>query len=127
MVEELHFGRAATRLYMTQPAISRHVTLVRGAVQGGLRLRLGGRAQYLVECGVALVGVDDLSVGGFLADGEATHRALLEAGVAIVEGLDLGGVAPGRYELVCLPLPLAGSDGAPARALLRPLGPETAS
>ena len=79
-------------------------------------------AQYLVECGVALVGVDYLSVGGFFADGEATHRALLEAGVLIVEGLDLTRVAPGRYELLCLPLPLSGSDGAPARALLRPMG-----
>lgn len=77
-------------------------------------------ARYLAECGVALVGVDYLSVGGFPADGEATHRALLEAGILIVEGLDLGAVAPGGYELVCLPLPLAGSDGAPARALLRP-------
>lgn len=81
-------------------------------------------AQYLVECGVALVGVDYLSVGGFLRDGEATHRTLLEAGVTIVEGLDLTRVAPGSYTLLCLPLPLAGSDGAPARALLRPLPPE---
>ncbi|MBV9004673.1 MAG: cyclase family protein [Solirubrobacterales bacterium] len=84
-------------------------------------------ARYLVECGVALVGVDYLSVGGFRVDGEATHHALLEAGVLVVEGLDLVHVEPGRYELVCLPLPLAGSDGAPARALLRPLAAERAA
>jgi arylformamidase len=81
-------------------------------------------ARYLVDCGVALVGVDYLSVGGFRRDGEATHRSLLEAGVVIVEGLDLTRVTPGNYTLLCLPLPLAGSDGAPARALLRPMPPE---
>jgi arylformamidase len=81
-------------------------------------------AQYLVECGVPLIGVDYLSVGGFLADGEATYRALLEAGILIVEGLDLTRVARGAYELLCLPLPLAGSDEAPARALVRPLALE---
>ncbi len=78
-------------------------------------------AEYLAQCRVALVGVDYLSVGGFAVDMEATHRVLLEAGILIVEGLDLCGVTPGAYELVCLPLRLVGSDGAPARALLRPL------
>jgi arylformamidase len=68
--------------------------------------------------------VDYLSVGGFSIDGDATHRALLEAGVVVVEGLDLSRVDPGRYELVCLPLRIAGSDGAPARALLLPLSAE---
>jgi arylformamidase len=78
-------------------------------------------ARYLAECGIALLGVDYLSVGGYAVDGEATHRELLEAGILVVEGLDLTGVEPGEYELVCLPLRLAGSDGAPARALLRPI------
>ncbi len=77
-------------------------------------------AEYLGQCRIALVGVDYLSVGGFATDMEATHRVLLEAGILIVEGLDLCAVQPGGYELVCLPLRLAGSDGAPARALLRP-------
>ena len=47
-----------------------------------------------------------------------THRTLLEAGVIIVEGLNLQEVTPGNYELICLPITLAGSDGAPARAVL---------
>jgi arylformamidase len=46
------------------------------------------------------------------------HVALLGAGIVIVEGLDLSDVAPGSYELYCLPLKLVGSDGAPARAIL---------
>jgi arylformamidase len=76
-------------------------------------------ARYLAECGVRCVGVDYLSVGGFREDGPETHHALLEAGIWIIEGLNLKGVAPGPYELVCLPLKLAGSEGAPARAILK--------
>jgi arylformamidase len=77
-------------------------------------------AELLAEHGVALVGVDYLSVGGYQAGGAETHRFLLGAGIWIVEGLDLSAVAPGDYELICLPIKLVGSDGAPARVLLRP-------
>ena len=77
--------------------------------------RLNGEAAaLLVDRGVRLVGVDYLSVGD-----EAAHHALLEARVVPVEGLDLRGVEPGSYELVCLPLRVVGADGAPARAILR--------
>jgi arylformamidase len=76
-------------------------------------------AEHLAALPVRCVGVDYLSVGGFHDDGPAIHRALLARGVWIVEGLMLAGVTPGDYELVCLPLRLAGGDGAPARALLR--------
>lgn len=78
-------------------------------------------AHYLAECGVRTVGVDYLSVGGYRVDGPETHRALLEAGIWIIEGLNLAQVAPGNYELVCLPLRIADADGAPARALVRSL------
>lgn len=74
-------------------------------------------AQYLVERGIKLVGVDYLSVAPF-QEGAATHEILLKAGVVIVEGLNLSEVSQGRYTLYCLPLKLAGSDGAPARAIL---------
>jgi arylformamidase len=76
-------------------------------------------AQYLAERQVGLVGVDYLSVGGFRADGVETHQALLKAGIWIIEGLNLKRVRPGRVQLVCLPLKIAGGDGAPARALVR--------
>jgi arylformamidase len=78
-------------------------------------------AAYLAERGIRAVGVDYLSVGGYRGGSLETHRALLGAGIWIIEGLYLGGVAPGPYELVCLPIRLAGADGAPARALLRPV------
>ncbi len=74
-------------------------------------------AQFLVERGVKLVGVDYLSVAPF-GDGLPTHQILLKAGVVIVEGLDLSQVSQGRYSLYCLPLKLAGADGAPARTIL---------
>jgi len=73
----------------------------------------GDAAAFLVERGAKLLGIDYLSIG----DAEA-HRILLSAGVVCVEGLDLRGIEPDRYELICLPLKLVGSDGAPARAVL---------
>jgi arylformamidase len=76
-------------------------------------------AEYLVECGVRTVGVDYLSVGGFRQDMAETHQTILGAGIWIIEGLDLRDVTPGLHEMVCLPLKLVGSDGAPARAALR--------
>lgn len=74
-------------------------------------------AQFLVERGVKLVGVDYLSVSPF-NDPVPTHKVLLQAGVVVIEGLDMSQVSQGRYSLYCLPLKLAGSDGAPARAIL---------
>jgi arylformamidase len=79
-----------------------------------------GAARDLVARGVRLVGIDNLSIAP-KADPAPTHLVLLEAGVVILEGLDLRSVDPGEYELVCLPLLIPGSDGAPARALLRRL------
>jgi arylformamidase len=79
----------------------------------------GETATYLADCCVQTVGVDYLSVGGFDTDGPETHRTLLKAGIWIIEGLNLNDVEPGEYELVCLPLKILGSDGAPARAALR--------
>jgi arylformamidase len=73
----------------------------------------GDGAEYLVARHVKLVGIDYLLVG----DDDA-HRALLGAGVVALEGLDLREVEPGKYQLVCLPLRIVGSDGAPARAIL---------
>jgi arylformamidase len=74
-------------------------------------------AEWLVKKNIQLVGVDYLSVAPFGASLE-THRILLEAGVVVVEGLNLNEVSQGRYTLYCLPLKLIGSDGAPARAIL---------
>lgn len=74
-------------------------------------------AEVLVKRGVKVIGLDYLSVAAF--DQPApTHKILLEADVLIIEGLDLSRIDPGDYQLYCLPLKIAGSDGAPARVLL---------
>jgi arylformamidase len=77
-----------------------------------------GAARWLVERGTRLVGVDYLSVEAFGAAEPLTHRTILSAGVVIVEGLDLREISPGDYFLSCMPLKLAGADGAPARVVL---------
>lgn len=74
-------------------------------------------AEWLVERGVQLVGVDYLSVAPY-GDSVPTHTVLLKAGVVVVEGLNLSNVMRGFYDLYCLPLKIAGCDGAPARAIL---------
>jgi arylformamidase len=74
-------------------------------------------AQYLVDRNVRLVGIDYLSIAPY-KQSRPTHRILLEAGVVVVEGLDLSKVSQGRYTITCLPLKLGGSDGAPARVIL---------
>jgi arylformamidase len=74
-------------------------------------------AEWLVSHGIKLVGVDYLSVAPF-GDSVPTHTVLLQAGIVIVEGLNLSQVPRGFYDLYCLPLKLAGSDGAPARTIL---------
>jgi arylformamidase len=75
-------------------------------------------AEYLIDHGVALVGIDALSIEPFGSADFAVHHLLLGRGVVIVEGLDLSSISAGVYQLVCLPLRLQGLDGAPARAVL---------
>ncbi len=80
-------------------------------------------ARRLVEMRIRLVGIDYLSVERYQSDKFETHLMFLSNGVVVLEGLDLRAVTAGRYELICLPLKIAGGhgDGAPARAILRTL------
>jgi len=78
-------------------------------------------AKELVNLGIKLVGIDYLSVEKFGSEDFGTHLTLLSAQVVIIEGLDLREVSAGDYELICLPMKIAGGtgDGAPARTVLR--------
>jgi len=76
-------------------------------------------ARFLVERGVKVLGVDYLSVEEFKKPGAPAHRALLGGGTIVIEGLNLRDVVPGIYEMFCLPISIVGSDGAPARVVLR--------
>lgn len=73
-------------------------------------------ARFLADTGVRCVGIDYMSVGS-----DEAHRILLGAGVWCIEWLNLEDAPAGACEFLCLPLRVAGAEGAPARALLRPL------
>lgn len=77
-------------------------------------------ANWLINKGVKLVGIDYLSIDAPGAPDLPVHRALLSSGVVVVEGLDLRLVTQGPYNLVCLPMKIEGSEGAPARVILLP-------
>ena len=81
-------------------------------------------ARWIAGRTIRLVGSDYLSVQRF-DDEPETHRVLMRANVAILEGLDLSAVDPGEYRLTCLPLRLHSTEAAPARAILEPIGSET--
>ncbi|MFN2566401.1 MAG: cyclase family protein [Gemmatimonadaceae bacterium] len=80
-------------------------------------------AQLLADAGVQLVGIDYISAEQFGAPAPRAHRILLGKGIPIVEGLALVGVRGGEYDLIVLPMKVAGHEGAPARAVLRKRGP----
>ncbi len=81
-----------------------------------------GLAAWLAARGVLLLGLDFPSVDARESKDLPIHHELGRAGVLILENLDLRAAAPGRYELVALPLRLRGADGSPVRAVLRPAG-----
>lgn len=76
-------------------------------------------AEYLAETGVRLVGIDYLSVSGYKMNDEEVHNALLGAGIWIIEGLDLSQAEEGDYNMICMPVKIKGSDGAPARVAIK--------
>lgn len=105
------------RVLLKTPNSNRWGTPEAGAVWQALS---PDAAAWLVGLGVRLVGIDALSIEKDETGGFPVHHTLLGSGCLILEGLDLRGVEPGAYELVCMPLKLEAPDGAPARAALRP-------
>ncbi len=75
-------------------------------------------SQFLVKKKVKAVGIDYLSIEKFRSKTSPTHHLLLKNRITIIEGLNLTGILPGEYFLVCLPLKIKDGDGAPARAIL---------
>ena len=78
-------------------------------------------ARMLAGFGIKLIGIDTPSVDGSASETFESHKILASAGIAILENLNLAKVAAGRYELIALPLKLAGMDASPVRAVLRTL------
>lgn len=75
----------------------------------------------LASKGVILVGTDAASLDPQDSKTLDAHHAVRRHGLAILEGVVLDEVAPGDYELIALPLKLAGMDASPVRAILRAL------
>ena len=75
-------------------------------------------AKYLAEKKIKTIGIDYLSIAG-LNNTEEVHKILLSSEIWIIEGLLLNEVTEGLYDLICLPINIVGSDGAPARAVVK--------
>jgi arylformamidase len=100
--------RSSLHGWLTQPKFHRDFTYI-----------APDAAQLLADAGVQLVGIDYLSAEQFGAKAPRTHQILLGRGIPIVEGLSLGAVSSGDYDLIVLPIKVGGHEAAPARAVLR--------
>ena len=75
----------------------------------------------MAEKQISCIGIDYPSIAGYQKNEVPVHQVLLKAGIWIIEGL-LQNVNAGDYEMICLPLKIAGSDGAPAGAIIKKVG-----
>jgi arylformamidase len=75
-------------------------------------------AEFCVERGISLVGIDYLSVERYGDETFATHKTLLGNDTLVLESINLAAVPPGRYTLLCLPLRISGAEASPVRAIL---------
>ena len=80
-------------------------------------------AEYLADIGILLVGLDFLTIADKNPPENITkvHLSFLTRGIYILEAVNLDGVAPGNYELICLPIRLDKGDAGPCRAVIRPI------
>lgn len=76
-------------------------------------------AEHLLKIGVKLIGIDYFSIDLFDAENLPVHRILYRQNIVGIEALDLRGISPGDYQLICLPLKILQGDGAPARVVLK--------
>ena len=74
-------------------------------------------AKYLADMDLKLIGVDYFSVSSY-DDLKQPHLILLDCGIVLLENIDLRQVVPEIYKIICLPLKIIGTDGAPVRAVL---------
>jgi arylformamidase len=77
-----------------------------------------GAARVCAESGAALVGLDYVTIEKYGDEDFKAHRELLGRGVLVLEGIDLRGIVPGEYLLICLPLKIRGCEASPVRAVL---------
>jgi arylformamidase len=105
-------SRVLIRTYETAPQQSWDVNFT--AIDPAL-------VEALADRGVKLIGVDTPSLDPQTSKTMSAHLAVARRGLAILEGLVLDAVPFGLYELIALPLKIAGADSSPVRAVLRSL------
>lgn len=112
-------GRISRRIHADYSARHPIAAFGQECLQYLIQISLDG-AQWLIDRGIELVGVDYLGVERFesVGNGAPTHHALLKNEMVIVEGLNLSDIPAGDYTLICLPVKIKNSDGAPCRAIL---------
>lgn len=76
-------------------------------------------ARWLADKKIATLGFDYLSIERYGSEDFGAHYAILGAGIVIIEGLDLTDVEAGEYEIIALPMLIAGGNGSPVRVLLK--------
>jgi arylformamidase len=117
-----HAWRGATRL-LFRTRSSRRGWMSSASFHRDFAFIAPDAARRMADAGIVLVGIDYISAEQFGASAPLAHRTLLGKGIPIVEGLALTNVPPGDYDLVVLPMKVAGHEGAPARAVLRHRSP----
>jgi len=75
-------------------------------------------ADWCLQKGVGLVGIDYITIEKYGSMGAPVHRKILGGGILILEGINLKSVPAGKYTLVCFPLKIRDGEGAPVRAVL---------
>ena len=115
---ERHRWRGTTRvLFRTRSSIRRWMSS--SSFHRDFAYIAPDAAQLLADAGVVLVGIDYISAEQFGAAVPRAHQILLGKGIPIVEGLLLAQVPAGEYDVIVLPIKVAGHEGAPARAIVR--------
>lgn len=129
LVEPDTLELASGQLYTISPSLPSRVLVCTGYVPGRpFRTDFVSFApqamHWLWEQGVSLVGTDAPSVDPIDSTDYPAHRASLERGMVLLEGLNLDSIQVGVYHLIALPLKIAGGEGSPVRAVLVNAGGE---
>jgi DNA-binding transcriptional LysR family regulator len=95
VAEELHFGRAAARLHMTQPPLSRQIQLIEHTIGTPLFTRTN-RMVRLTAAGRSLLG----EAKTILRIAERAHQTALRTGLGEVGRLVIGFTATAGYEFL---------------------------
>ncbi len=73
---------------------------------------------FLIEQQISCIGIDHMLSNSKHAT--EIHHLLTTAHISLIEGLRLGDIAPGAYEMICLPIPATDAEQPRSRVILKP-------